>query len=1068
MAFDIDSIRKYTKSTEEFNTADRLVEEDNVRLMSNSSFFKGEASVSGIVCEEGNNVNASFTLKEDKLVSYGCNCEYFKNNRVMCRHIAAVGMKYIYSRQASSEKIVYTSTEAKKILNGYLKNSISKNINKTASELKLRLVISTEYNYLKLKIYVSNGRYKYMVKDLYEFYRMFENNEIFTYASGTSVLHNIESFATDYRGILEFILNKIKEAVLLSQNSAFNRHSIIDKKYMLISGNDIDKLINMLYEGGISPELDNGKACEIICENPKIVLDVSKLGLNGYKCVLKGVDSYIEGYKRLFPIYDNRIYITDDDFYDRMKYFLENIIVSLERNTIIISRKDMPVFCNAVLGKIYEYVIIEGESAEIKNYAPWDFHCVFNFDIRGNKLVCKVKTFYENIEFDLFKKAVLPEGVCRDYEKEYALIKLINTFFVDSVNDNGFVATDDKEIYEVLLYGLKQFEEFGEVYISEELRRFKLVESVQINANVSLEGGMLHIDIDTSDFSRRELERVLNAYKEKRSFIKVDKNKLVRLDDKGIALLAEMANDLDFTAGDIVDNNIFIPKYRALYIDSRLRDRELTNYNRDSGFKSLVRMIKQVEDSDFQPTKDIAGTLRPYQKTGFRWLKTLDICGFGGILADDMGMGKSIQIISLLLDEKENGTSDRKTSLILAPSSILYNWENEIKMFGGGLKYVLVIGNKQQRISILKNAQDYDVLITSYEMLKRDLDIYKEIKFRFQIIDEAQNIKNHTTDNARSVKRINAETRFALTGTPIENRLSELWSIFDYLMPGFLYSYSKFKEKFENPIMKENRSEELKGLNRLIAPFILRRLKKDVLKELPDKIESNVYTKMEGEQLKLYKALCLRLKENLENDGFYGEKMRVLAELMKLRQVCCEPALCFEDYRGESAKLETCIELIRNGVAGNHKILLFSQFTAMFPYIRERLSMENITFYELTGSTSKEKRNFLVNSFNKDKTNVFLISLKAGGTGLNLTGADMVIHYDPWWNMAAQNQATDRAYRIGQTRDVLVFKLIMKDTIEEKILSLQSFKERLSDDILKNSDVSLSSLSKSELLSILE
>ncbi len=1067
MAFDIDVIKRYTKSEDEFNKAAEYVRNDAVRLFSNQSVFKGEASVSGEV-REGKKTKASFTLKEGRLLSYGCGCRYFSENKSMCSHIAAVAMKYVDAKGMRSESIVYTSNNAKRMLNEYLKWSVPANIRKCAVDVGLKFVIKLEINRIRIKVYVVNGKKKYLIRDLYAFNRMFEKHEVFTYGSGTTLLHSRETFNERYRELLDFVLNKVKEGELLSENEMFSRHSINDRKYIVIAGADMEEVFHLIKNTGEAVELEGFNECEIVEGNPKLVLDISKKGVSGYRLNLRGMDTFAAGYENIYVVDNAKIYETDNAFSNNMYAFLYNFITADNKNELELSNRDMPAFCNAVLSKVHKCVDIEGDSANVTKYAPLDLSCEFYLDIAANRLTCDVKTFYDGKEFNLFKQTVGGGDLCRDYEKEYALCMRLNNYFEEGIRDGHFVADTDKEIYEILLYGVKEFEKFGQVYVSEALKRFKIIDSVQMNANVSIVDSMLHFDIGVSEFSRCELEEVLQAYREKRKFVKFGEDKLIRLDDNGIALLAEMANDLDFTAADIIDNNIFIPRYRALYIDSRLRDKELTNYNRDSAFKALVRTIKQVEDSDFAPVESIADILRPYQKAGFRWLKTLDMCGFGGVLADDMGMGKSIQIISLLLDEKENGVSERKTSLIVAPSSILYNWENEIKKFGSSIKYSLVLGNKEQRMEILDASDNVELLITSYELLKRDMDKYKDKKFRFEILDEAQNIKNHTTDVAKAVKKINAQTRFALTGTPVENRLGELWSIFDYLMPGFLYSYSKFKEKFENPIVKHERTEELKGLNRLINPFVLRRLKKDVLKELPDKIESNVYTKMEGEQLKLYEALKLRLREELGNDTFYGEKIRVLAEITKLREVCCEPSLCFEDYKGPSAKLDTCMELVRNGVAAGHKILLFSQFTSIFPYIRERLIQEEISFYELTGSTSKEKRNYLVNSFNSDKTQVFLVSLKAGGTGLNLTGADMVIHYDPWWNIAAQNQATDRAYRIGQTKDVLVFKLIMKDTIEEKILKLQEYKEKLSEDILQNAEISLSGLSKNELLSILE
>ncbi len=316
---------------------------------------------------------------------------------------------------------------------------------------------------------------------------------------------------------------------------------------------------------------------------------------------------------------------------------------------------------------------------------------------------------------------------------------------------------------------------------------------------------------------------------------------------------------------------------------------------------------------------------------------------------------------------------------------------------------------------------------------------------------------------------IQSQTRFALTGTPIENRLSELWSIFEYLMPGFLHTYSGFKKKFELPIVRDGDRRALEDLRRLTGPFILRRMKQDVLKELPEKLETVVYSQAEATQQDLYRASAMQLKEEIQNmDGGIGEnRIQILAGLTRLRQICCDPALCYTNYRGASAKLDTCVELIQGGIAGGHKILLFSQFTSMLERIAMRLTKEGISYHMLTGATPKEERIRLAGAFQSDEVPIFLISLKAGGTGLNLTSADIVIHYDPWWNVAAQNQATDRTHRIGQEKQVSVFKLIMKDTIEESILKLQDKKQDLARQVIEGETLSLTSLSREELLKLL-
>ena len=483
-----------------------------------------------------------------------------------------------------------------------------------------------------------------------------------------------------------------------------------------------------------------------------------------------------------------------------------------------------------------------------------------------------------------------------------------------------------------------------------------------------------------------------------------------------------------------------------------------------------------MEDSDYPVPESLRGVLREYQRVGYCWLKTLDSYGFGGILADDMGLGKTIQIITLLKDAY--GTGERQPSLIICPASLVYNWEHEIGRFAPDLRVLSIVGNGPEREARLESVREQlsggtgdgcQVLVTSYDLLKRDIRFYEDIHFRYQVIDEAQYIKNAATQSAKAVKAIDVRTRFALTGTPVENRLSEIWSIFDYLMPGFLFASQYFKKEFENPIVRDGDEDALIRLRRIIGPFVLRRVKKDVLKELPDKLEQVVYSNFEGEQKKLYAANAVKLKEKLESGGFAetGDgRLQILAELMRLRQLCCDPRLCYENYKSESAKLETCMDLVRRGISGEHKILLFSQFTSMLELIERRLIKEGVASHKLTGATSKEERIRMVGEFQRDDVPVFLISLKAGGTGLNLTAADIVIHYDPWWNVAAQNQATDRTHRIGQEKQVTVYKLITRNTIEENILKLQESKQYLADQIVTEGTVSFGSLTKEDILNI--
>ncbi len=483
--------------------------------------------------------------------------------------------------------------------------------------------------------------------------------------------------------------------------------------------------------------------------------------------------------------------------------------------------------------------------------------------------------------------------------------------------------------------------------------------------------------------------------------------------------------------------------------------------------------MKTIEDSDYEVPESLRSVMRSYQKNGFLWLKTLRENGFGGILADDMGLGKTLQVISLLLVEQqewEAGEKEKRRSLIVCPASLVYNWQKEVTRFAPGLSTVLVTGPAAEREQIIKRSREGEILITSYDLLKRDADVYREMIFAVQVIDEAQYIKNPGTQAAKGVKKITAEFKLALTGTPIENRLSELWSIFDYLMPGFLYTYARFRKEIEIPVTVNGDSDKMERLHRMIRPFILRRLKGDVLTDLPEKLEENIYAKLEGEQLALYNAHVQKLRSELDGKSereFSTDKIQILAELTKLRQICCDPALLFDGYKGESAKTQMCLDLIANAAGSGHKVLLFSQFTSMLERLAEQLGRAGITYYMLTGSVGKEKRMQMVESFQTDDVPVFCISLKAGGTGLNLTAADIVIHYDPWWNVAVQNQATDRAHRIGQKHVVTVYKLVSEGTIEEKIVDIQNRKKQLAEQVLEGEGMDSVSFSREEIMELL-
>ena len=648
------------------------------------------------------------------------------------------------------------------------------------------------------------------------------------------------------------------------------------------------------------------------------------------------------------------------------------------------------------------------------------------------------------------------------YFNEYGLGQ---TIFILSHNEDM--------LYQLISSGLQRLSEYMSIYTTEDFRGMKVVSSPSVSVGVALKSDLLELQIHSDEMSREELAYLLTRYDRKKKYVRLKNGDFLDVREDGLGLLAEISEDLRLTESGLKKGHVNVPKYRAMYLDAALKSNQELSVEKNREFKGMVRNMKTIEDSDYEVPDSLRSIMRGYQKSGFLWLKTLRENGFGGILADDMGLGKTLQVISLLLSEQESakaGEREWHRSLIVCPASLVYNWQKEISRFAPQIKTTLVTGLATERQRIVRHTKEGEVLITSYDLLKRDVELYRDMVFAIQVIDEAQYIKNPGTQAEKGVKQITAGFKLALTGTPIENRLSELWSIFDYLMPGFLYTYQRFREEIEIPVVVNGDENRMQRLQRMIRPFILRRLKGEVLRDLPAKLEENVFAKLEGEQLALYDAHVQRMKESLEGKSekeFRSEKIQILAELTRLRQICCDPGLLFEGYKGESAKAQMCMELIENAVGAGHKVLLFSQFTSMLERLAAGLKKAGIDYYMLTGSVGKEKRMQMVESFNEDDVPVFCISLKAGGTGLNLTAADIVIHYDPWWNVAVQNQATDRAHRIGQKHVVTVYKLVSEGTIEEKIIAIQERKKELAKQVLEGEGMDSVSFTKEEILELL-
>lgn len=997
-----------------------------------------------------------------------CRCDCVNGSVRLCCHGGAALYRFHFLRK-NGEIARPTSHAAKKLISnisysGYQKIMTERDLG--TIRLVPRFLLEPEGMKVSFKI---GSKRLYVIRDVIAFANACYNKERVSYGKDLEVVHDAGIFTEDSLPWYEFIMRYAEQyKTLFRAGHYLGREKI---KEILLAESDIDQLF----------ELVMGKTVEVqtYCDMglPYTVEEQDFKFRFYFEKVPKGILVYqdsiflLEGREYLYKVNreQNQIYRSTKKMRSVCEPLL-NYIPSNSDKAMYIEEKDIHAFCGAVVPVMKQYGEVQEININLEKYMPEE--CVIRFYLDAPKkdvITCKPVAVYGDEAFNMLKEMDTLKNY-RDVRKEMEALMCVNTYMgeqLDSEQEQIYFSENDDKLFRLVERGIEELQQYGEVYISDALKNVKVQPSKKMSVGVSVKSDLLELEVDTGDLPLEELMGLLGAYRKRKNYYRLKNGDFIQLEGSNFSMLADMVDVLNLSAKELRKNKITVEKYRALYLDKLFRENGgNVTLKRDSYFKNLIRDMKTVEDSDYEVPDSLRSVLREYQKTGYRWLRTLETLGFGGILADDMGLGKTIQVITYLLSMKE----EKRTSLIVCPASLVFNWEQELQRFAPELKVLVLAGGTKTRQEAFSNMNQCDVVITSYDLLKRDIDEYESMQFHTEIIDEAQYIKNQNTQVAKAVKLIHAKVRFALTGTPVENRLSELWSIFDYLMPGLLYHYSKFKEDFEVPIVNNHDEKTILQLQRMVRPFILRRLKKDVLKDLPDKLEEVVYARAESEQWKLYQAHTAALKDSItakSDSEVKTNKLQILAALTRLRQICCDPTLVYEDYKAACAKLEVCMEIVENAVASGHKLLIFSQFATMLERISAVLNKKKISHFTLTGSTSKTARADMVERFQSDDTKVFLISLKAGGTGLNLTAADIVIHFDPWWNMAAQNQATDRVHRIGQKNVVTVYKLIMKDSIEEKIIKLQENKMQLADQIISGEGMGMADMTKEELLSIL-
>ncbi|MEG0981054.1 MAG: SNF2 helicase associated domain-containing protein [Erysipelotrichaceae bacterium] len=1013
-------------------------------------------------------VNIAIDRDDYVVRAHLCNC--VKNSPIaVCSHMIAV----LFKMQDQNERKQVQKVETLRIHDPYVDSLIHQyeheNIYSALAlslneKIQLEPVIEIKTNKVASVTLKVGKEKKYIIRDFYKFFQDIEESANVRYGKDLCFVHNLNSFDASAKLLIQFLSSHLHDNLYYSENNQVQ--FVLDRRSLSLTPSSLDQFFSYYIDQDVMFRYQERMLTNVkfMDKNPDFFLTcrMDEEGNYHFEC-----NEYhfkiLQGNQHIYILWNRYLYRCDEAYTKACGRILEAF--QLKGAPLDLSKEQMPAFYNNVLFNIQDYMNLIGE--DISEFAPSPLVCRLYLDMPNlQTLTARLLYNYGNMEFNAFEDIHHP---ARDVKTEIMVRLLLMRYMSHSDPQQGCAVLENSQdlMFEFFHHGLEELGKYCEIYGSDTFKTMQVKERVSISMGVRLKSNLLEINFDTYDFPIEELENVLKAYRLNKKYYRMRNGSFVNIEDSALKELSQIMDGMKVSDQQLSKGVLEVPKYRSLYLDNSMKASNMMKIERDHGFKDIIKSIKNIQDSDYEVPLNQKDILRNYQKTGFRWLKTMAVYGFGGILADDMGIGKTLQVITLLEDQKQ--VQPGTISLVICPSSLILNWESEIKKFSSDLTSIIINGHSEERIKQIKKIKKYDVVITSYDYLKRDIEAYEGFEFTYQFIDEAQYIKNHNTKNAQSVKQIKSEHRFALTGTPIENSLAELWSIFDYLMPGYLFNYAYFKKEYEVAIVRDHDMQALAALKRLVEPFILRRVKKDVLKELPEKVERTLLVDLNDETRKLYNANVALIKKDLTSiskQKFKSSHIMILSMLTKLRQLCCDPRLIYDNYQDGSAKLDACMELIQTCLEAHKKILIFSQFTSLLSLLEKELEKQSIPYYLLKGSTPKMQRQHLVNSFNNNQIPVFLISLKAGGTGLNLTGAEVVIHFDPWWNISTQNQATDRAYRIGQHNNVQVFKLISKDTIEERIMELQSKKQSLSDSIINNNEGIINQMSLNEILAL--
>ncbi|RDY29005.1 ATP-dependent helicase [Romboutsia weinsteinii] len=1023
----------------------RFVDHVSVNIDNNIITFEG--LVESEYDNEVYSTSISIDTSSYSIVGGNCTCEDCRSRSssttlFICKHLAGTSLQGIQTlKRDYAQNLITDFAPAKNIIS--YPTSPSKRLLQSLDtsrfdivNLEVNLNVTSEHD-INADFKIGNDK-MYVLKSIREFSKARVNNTTLDYGKNFTYNPSIHYFSKEDTKIADIIEDYGINVSPYASNS-------YNSKFMDLGQSGFKRFLESLVNKEFNLNFyDTVYNPQIIHDRIPVLFDLNKNG-NGISLTYHGDLPKPVTSKGDVLLFDGNLYILSPENYISYK----NVYSMLnEFKEITFDNEDTKDVLSSLIPRLEELSTNINIDEEIKINTVSDFKPEFYFDLKNANIVCELKFAYDDNNGEKF--------ILRDIPREKYFASKLESFNFAFLNRYYVFKGNDSDLFEFLNNNLEELKVLGDVYYSDKFKSRRVHNSSSLTASINQgSGGYLDFSFNISDIDKREYKDILTAFKSKSKFYKLKDGSFINLQESKTRDFLELVDTLDLVS-NLKDTKIH--KNKALFINEMLNTKNLSFINGSDTINDICNKFKELDKSNLKIPNELNGTLRDYQVSGLNWFNTLSHYEFGGILADEMGLGKTLQAIAFLCAHRNT------KSLIVTPTSLIYNWKNEFDTFAPSMKVLLIHGNKKEREVSLNNIDDYDVIITTYGTLRNDLDFYSEKSFDYCIIDEAQNIKNPVALSTEAVKSIVARCKFALTGTPIENNLFELWSIFDFVMPGYLYSRSKFQKLFMN------NAESADNLKKLIQPFVLRRSKKEVMIELPDKIEKKFFVDLNKDQRKIYSAYVDEIQEKMRDDKIKNDSITILSYLTKLRQLCLDPSVLVENYNKKSAKIEACLDILEESINNNHKILLFSQFTSVLKNIGNELHENNIEYYYLDGQTGAKERIELVNEFNTgDKIKVFLISLKAGGTGLNLTSADVVIHFDPWWNPSVENQASDRAHRFGQKNVVEVIKLIAKGTIEEKIVTLQESKKELIDEFI-NGDLSngniLKSLSDKEIIGL--